>query len=135
MSPSGGWTVIYDSDCGVCATLLAPLLRADRHHRLRPLALHTAEADALLADLTPEQRDGSWHLIDPSGHRESAGAAAPSLLALLPGGRAPATLLARFPGVTERAYRAVADHRAAIGRWVPSTVKRRARATIAGRSS
>ena len=121
----GDWTVIYDGDCGVCKTLLALLLRADRHRRLRPLALATPAADALLHDLTPEQRNASWHLIDPAGHRESGRAAAPPLLALLPGGAVPGTVLGRFPRTTERAYRAVADNRSTIGRWIPSGVKRR----------
>jgi len=121
----GDWTVIYDGDCGVCKTLLALLLRADRHRRLRPLALATPAADALLHDLTPEQRNASWHLIDPAGHRESGGAPAPPRLALLPGGAVPGTVLGRFPRTTERAYRAVADNRSTIGRWIPSGVKRR----------
>lgn len=131
----GDWTVIYDGDCGVCKTLLALLLRADRNRRLAPLALGTPRADALLADLTPEQRNASWHLIDPAGHRESAGAATPSLLALLPGGSVPGNVLARFPSQTERAYRAVADNRTAIGRWIPSTVKRRATDAVTRRSA
>ena len=124
--PAGDWTVIYDGDCGVCQTLLALLLRADRHRRLTPLALGTPAADTLLHDLRLEQRNASWHLIDPTGHRTSAGAAAPPLLALLPGGAVPADVLARFPRQTERAYRAVADHRSTIGRWIPSAIKRRA---------
>jgi predicted DCC family thiol-disulfide oxidoreductase YuxK len=130
---SGSWTVIYDGDCGVCATLLALLLRADRDHRLRPLALGTPAADTLLSDLAPAQRDASWHLVDPDGHRESAGAAIAPLLTLLPGGARPAALVRRVPRQAERAYRAVADHRAAIGRWVPSSVKARARRTVAAR--
>jgi len=134
-SPPGDWTVIYDGDCGVCKTLLALLLRADRNRRLTPLALGTPAADALLRDLTPEQRNASWHLIDPSGHRTSAGAAAPPLLALLPGGAIPASALARFPHQTERAYRAVADNRSAIGRWIPSSVKRRAGAAVGRRGA
>ena len=133
-SESRVWTVIYDGDCGVCATLMALLLRADRDGRLRPLALRTPHADALLSDLPPAERDASWHLIDPGGRRESAGAAAAPLLDLLPLGRAPAALLRRFPRQTERVYRAVADHRSAIGRWVPSSVKRRARRAVAVRS-
>jgi predicted DCC family thiol-disulfide oxidoreductase YuxK len=133
-STTGDWTVIYDGDCGVCKTLLAMLLRADRNRRLTPLALGTPAADALLHDLTPEQRNASWHLIDPDGHRESAGAAIPPLLALLPGGAAPGQALSRFPGPTERAYRAVADNRSTIGRWVPSGVKRRATAAVRRRS-
>jgi predicted DCC family thiol-disulfide oxidoreductase YuxK len=134
-SPTGDWTVIYDGDCGVCKTLLALLLRADRDRRLTPLALGTPAADALLHDLTPEQRNASWHLIDPSGERASAGAAAPPLLTLLPGGAIPASVLARFPRQTERAYRAVADNRSAIGRWIPSSVKRRAAAAVERRGA
>jgi predicted DCC family thiol-disulfide oxidoreductase YuxK len=122
----GAWTVIYDGDCGLCKTLLALLLRADRNRRLTPLALGTPAADALLHDLTPEQRNASWHLIDSAGRRESAGAAAAPLLALLPGGAVPGHVLARFPRQTELAYRAVADNRSTIGRWIPSGVKRRA---------
>ncbi|HEX5193576.1 MAG TPA: DCC1-like thiol-disulfide oxidoreductase family protein [Solirubrobacteraceae bacterium] len=134
MTASDRWIVIYDGECGVCATLLALLLRADRDRRLRPLALGTPESDALLSDLCPAEREASWHLIDPAGHRESAGAAAPPLLRLLPGGDTPAALLARFPRQTERAYRAVADHRTTIGRWLPSSVKRRAKRTVAVRT-
>jgi predicted DCC family thiol-disulfide oxidoreductase YuxK len=131
---TGDWTVIYDGDCGICKTLLALLLRADRHRRLNPLALGTPAADALLHDLTPEQRNASWHLIDPAGHRESAGAAIPPLLRLLPGGAVPSHVLARFPSQTEHGYRAVANNRSAIGRWVPSTVKRRATDTVRRRT-
>jgi predicted DCC family thiol-disulfide oxidoreductase YuxK len=133
--PTGDWTVIYDGDCGVCKTLLALLLRADRNRRLTPLALGTPAADALLHDLTPEQRNASWHLIDPAGNRTSAGAAAPPLLRLLPGGGVPADVLAHFPGQTERAYRAVADNRTAIGRWIPSSVKRRATDAVGRRGA
>ena len=128
------WTVIYDGDCGLCRTLLAPLLRADSARRLRPLALGTPEADRLLAELTVEQRDASWHLIDPDGGRTSAGAAAPPLLRLLPHGALPAALLAAAPRATERAYRFVAGHRTAIGRLVPAAAKRRATAAVARRS-
>jgi predicted DCC family thiol-disulfide oxidoreductase YuxK len=120
------WTVLYDSDCGLCRTLLAPLLRWDRHGCLRPLALQEPEADALLADLSPEQRLASWHLISPDGECHSAGAALPLLLRLLPGGRAPAALFAHFPRATERGYRWVADHRSWLARLIPARLKRRA---------
>jgi len=135
MSAAGDWTVIYDGDCGVCQTLLALLLRVDRDRRLTPLALGTPTADALLSDLTPEQRNRSWHLIDPAGHCESAGAAGPPLLALLPGGKLPAAALSHFPPQTERAYRAVADNRSTIGRWIPSSVKRRASQVVQRRTA
>jgi predicted DCC family thiol-disulfide oxidoreductase YuxK len=129
------WTVIYDGDCGLCKTLLALLLAADTHRRLRPLALHTSEADRLLADLTPAQRDASWHLVDPTGHRESAGAASPPLLRLLPGGAAPAALLSIAPSATERAYRLVAGNRSVLGRLIPRAAKHRASALVARRTA
>ncbi|MET0558811.1 MAG: DCC1-like thiol-disulfide oxidoreductase family protein [Solirubrobacterales bacterium] len=126
MPDAGDWTVLYDAECGLCRVLLTPLLHWDRHGRLRPLPLQTEAADALLAPLTPSQRMASWHLLSPYGQRWSAGAALPPLLRLLPGGRGPAALLARFPAATERSYRWVADHRAGLARLIPSRLKRRA---------
>jgi predicted DCC family thiol-disulfide oxidoreductase YuxK len=127
---SGAWTVLYDRDCGFCRWSLAQLLALDRTRRLRPVALGTAEADALLADLDPGQRAASWHLISPRGWRWSAGAAAPPLLRLLPGGRGPAALLQAAPKLSERAYRWVADHRSTLGRAIPDRAKKRASARI-----
>lgn len=126
--------VIYDRDCGVCRWSLSLLLRADRHRRMRPLALGTPQADKLLADLTPEQRSASWHLIAPDGGRTSAGAGLPAVLTLLPGGRIPASVLDRRPDLTERGYTWVADHRSKLSRWLPSSAKRRATSLIDDRS-
>jgi predicted DCC family thiol-disulfide oxidoreductase YuxK len=124
------WAVLYDPVCGFCRWSLAQLLALDRHRVLRPVALATSEADELLADLTPEQRAASWHLVAPNGRRWSAGAAAPPLLRLLPRGRAPAALLERMPRTTERAYRWVADHRSWFSRLIPDRSKARADARI-----
>jgi predicted DCC family thiol-disulfide oxidoreductase YuxK len=132
--PEPRWIVLYDSDCGFCRTALAVILSADRARRLRPLALGTEEADRLLADLTPEQRDASWHLVSPDGARESAGAAGPPLLRLLPGGALPAAVLAKAPQRTQLTYQWVADHRSTFSRWIPSTAKRRATALIETRT-
>ena len=129
------WTVLYDRDCGFCRWSLAQLLALDRHRRLRPVALGTPEADQLLADLTPEQRAASWHLVAPDGRRWSVGAAAPPLLRLLPGARLLAALLARAPRTTERTYRWVADHRSAFGKLIPAPAKRRADAKIEQRET
>ena len=76
--------------------------------------------------LPPGERMASWHLISPGGARRSGGAAVPALLRLLPGGRVPAAVLARFPGLTERGYRWVAEHRSGLSWWVPKSSKRRA---------
>jgi predicted DCC family thiol-disulfide oxidoreductase YuxK len=135
-------TVIYDADCGFCKVCLAVLLvwdgvRAGRGSSghgtdaLRPLPLGTAEADRLLAALTVDQRNASWHLIDDDGRRNSAGAALAPALTLLPGGRIPAALVSRMPHITERAYRWVADHRRLLGRFVPQTARRWADRVIA----
>jgi predicted DCC family thiol-disulfide oxidoreductase YuxK len=123
--------VIYDADCGFCKFSLALLLAWDRRGTLRILALESPEADRLLADLTPEQRNSSWHLVDESGRRNSAGAALAPVLTLLPGGRGPAALVARVPDLTERGYRWVVDHRSLLGRFVPARARRWADRVIA----
>jgi predicted DCC family thiol-disulfide oxidoreductase YuxK len=124
-------TVIYDADCGFCKFSLALLLSWDRRRVLEIVALGSPEADRLLADLTPEQRNSSWHLVDESGRRNSAGAALAPALTLLPGGRGPAALVARAPHVTERGYRWVVDHRGTLGRFVPARARRWADRVIA----
>lgn len=129
-SEGGRWLVLYDGDCGFCKWLLAGLLRLDRERRLRPVPLQGAAAAALLAELPEEERFASWHLVEPGGPRRSGGAALPALLRLLPGGRGPAAVFARFPSVTDRGYRFVAEHRAALSRPVPAGAKRRASALV-----
>lgn len=120
------WLVLYDGDCGFCKWLLAVLLRFDRAGRLRPVALQRPEAEALLADLEPEERMASMHVVSPDGTRSSAGEALPSLLGLLSGGRLPAAVFARFPRLTSAGYQWIATHRIGISRFVPRRWKRRA---------
>jgi predicted DCC family thiol-disulfide oxidoreductase YuxK len=131
MDRDATWAVLYDADCGFCRWSLGRLLALDRGHNLRPVALDTPAADHLLADLTPEQRASSWHLIAPDGRRESGGTAAVPLLRLLPGGRAPAAVLARVPRLTERTYRWIAAHRSLFSRLISDGAKKRADAKIA----
>lgn len=125
--------MIYDDDCGFCRWSLAVLLSLDGG-ALRPLPLGTPEADHLLAGLTVERQNASWHLVidppgsgqlslDPGPVRFSAGAAFAPALALLPRGRRAAALVARVPGPTERGYRWVVDHRGALGRLVPGRAR------------
>ncbi|HTZ86694.1 MAG TPA: DCC1-like thiol-disulfide oxidoreductase family protein [Solirubrobacteraceae bacterium] len=129
------WIVLYDASCGLCKWLLALLLRSDRAQRLRPLALQQRESDALLVDLTPEQRAESWHLISPAGTRHSAGAAAAPLLTLLPGGRLLAAVFTALPGPTQRGYAWVAAHRSGLSKLIPARAKRRAGGLIRERES
>jgi predicted DCC family thiol-disulfide oxidoreductase YuxK len=123
--------VIYDSDCSLCKWSFALLLSWDREGALRPLPLGTPEANRLLADLSPEERAASWHLVDAEGARTSAGAAFALALSLLPGGRIPALLFARFPRSTDGVYRWVAEHRGLLGRFVPERARRWAGRVIA----
>jgi predicted DCC family thiol-disulfide oxidoreductase YuxK len=132
--PHNRWTVLYDADCGFCKWLLAALLRWDRAARLRPIALQRSEAAGLLADLTPDERMASWHLVAPSGERRSGGAAIAPLLRVLPGGSLPAALFARIPRLTDRGYRWVADHRSQLSRFVPTRAKVRADGLVTRRS-
>ena len=80
-------TVLYDEDCGFCKWSLDKILAWDRSHRLRPVPIQSEEGQRLLAEVPEEQRLDSWHLVDTSGDVRSAGAAAPPLFDLLPGGR------------------------------------------------
>jgi predicted DCC family thiol-disulfide oxidoreductase YuxK len=127
------WILLYDADCGFCRWSLSWVLRADRHRRLEPVALGSAEADRLLADLTPDQREASWHLVAPDGRRWSAGHAAPPLLRLLPGGRMPARVLGAAPKLTDRAYQWVADHRPTLAKPISERAKARADRLISSR--
>src|SRR6266545_3353550 len=120
------WAVLYDADCDFCTWLLSALLRWDRAARLHLIALQRSEADDLLQELTPTERMASWHLISPTGERRSGGAAVPPLLRVLPAGRLPAAALARFPRLTDRGYRWVAEHRSQLSKRVPASAKQRA---------
>lgn len=108
--------VLYDRDCGVCRWSMAKIMAWDRHGRLRAVSLQDPEADRLLRGMDPERKMDSWHLVTPDGRVRSAGAAAPPLLRVLPGGRPLAAVAAALPGVTEGLYRLVARHRDRLGR-------------------
>jgi predicted DCC family thiol-disulfide oxidoreductase YuxK len=115
--------ILYDRDCGFCRVSVAAILRWDTRGRLRPVALGSEEAAALLRGMPEEQRMASWHLIE-SGAVRSAGAAFPPLFAMLPGGRPLAGLSMRFPRASERVYRWVADYRSLLGSALPAASRR-----------
>lgn len=125
--------VLYDEDCGFCRWTLAKLLRLDRHRRLRPVPIGSAEGDALLEGLSEEERLRSWHL-SVDGVRYSGGAAFAPLLALLPRGRRLSRIASRFPAVCHHGYVAVATRRSLWGRWIPDEAKGEADALIRERA-
>jgi predicted DCC family thiol-disulfide oxidoreductase YuxK len=125
---------LYDAECGFCRWSLSGVLAWDRHRRVRPVAIQSAEGQRLLDDVSEAQRLSSWHLIGPDGRRYSAGAAAAPLLRTLPAGAPLAALLERLPSATESGYAWVAAHRGRLGRLIPAAAKRRADARIRRRS-
>jgi len=103
--------LLYDEDCSFCRWAVGKVLAWERG-RVRAVPIQGASGDRLLAEVPPEKRLDSWHLVTPSGRVLSGGAAAAEELArTLPGGRPLAALFHAFPGATERAYRWVAAHR------------------------
>jgi len=115
--------------------VLARVLACGSTRRLRPVAIQDDEGQALLARLEPERRLASWHVAFPDGRLYSAGPALERVVALLPGGRAPAALLRALHPVTRRGYELVARHRAVPGRLISAAAKRRATDAIRARSA
>lgn len=110
--------ILYDDDCGFCKWSLNKILAWDRGRALRPVAIQSEEGARLLRDIPESKRLDSWHLALPDGQVRSAGAGAAPLAELLPGGGPLAALFRRFPRLTERAYRYVADNRDRFARIV-----------------
>jgi predicted DCC family thiol-disulfide oxidoreductase YuxK len=129
------WIVLYDGACGFCKWILGGLLWLDRDRRLRPLALQRQEAESLLSELDPDLWMTSFHLVTPGGGLLSAGEALPSLLRLVRGGRLPAAVLERFPTITARGYRWIAENRTALSRFVPRRWKTRAARSVREREA
>jgi predicted DCC family thiol-disulfide oxidoreductase YuxK len=111
MEPNEQAVLFYDRDCPFCRWATTKILAWDRRGRIRPVTLQDPEADRLLPGMDEHTKMKSWHLVTPDGRVHSAGAAAPPLFRLLPGGRSLAALSSTLPGTTERAYRWVSAHR------------------------
>lgn len=108
--------LLYDAECPFCRWSTSKILWWDRRGRIRPVALQDPEADRLLPGMDESTKMKSWHLVTPDGRVRSAGAAAPSLFPLLPGGQPLAALASTFPRTTERAYRWISEHRDFLAR-------------------
>lgn len=122
----------YDHDCGFCRWTLAWVLRWDRRHRLRPVAIESPEGERELGDLG-EARLEAWHLVR-DGRRWSGGRAFAPLVEELPGGRLLAPIARRLEWLLVPGYRWIADHRNGLSKVVSKRGKRRADALVAARS-
>lgn len=109
-------TLFYDADCGFCTRAVAALLALGRRQALRSEPIRSPVGDRLLSDLPESERYGSWHLIEASGRRTSAGAVAAPLLRLLPALAWLVPLLEACPGEVDAAYRLVARNRGRLSR-------------------
>lgn len=112
--------VLYDDGCGFCRWSASRIAAWDRKRRLRFAPIRSVEGESRLGGMDPPRRDGSWHLVTRDGRVASAGAAVPLLLRELPGGGPLAWLAESLPRTTDRAYRAVARRRLALGRLLPA---------------
>jgi predicted DCC family thiol-disulfide oxidoreductase YuxK len=111
MEPNEQAVLFYDRDCPFCRWATTKILAWDRRGRIRPVTLQDPEADRLLPGMDEDTKMKSWHLVTPDGRVHSAGAAAPPLFRLLPGGRPLAAISSSLPRTTERAYRWVSENR------------------------
>lgn len=119
--------LLFDADCGFCRWSARHVLAWDHRGRVRATTIQSDEGESLLAGMPFEKRRESWHLVTPAGRVLSAGAAAPELADLLPGGRPLAYLFGTFPRATERAYRWVASHRGPLARLLRIDLERERR--------
>jgi predicted DCC family thiol-disulfide oxidoreductase YuxK len=107
--------VYYDEDCGFCRWA-ADRIRSRAPDAVEIVAIQSEHGQMLLRRVPTQGRLGSMHAVTPDGRVWSAGAGLAQILGALPHGRAPATVARRFPGLTERLYRAVANRRETLGR-------------------
>jgi predicted DCC family thiol-disulfide oxidoreductase YuxK len=114
MTTAGPNTILYDEECGFCRWSVNKIMAWDRAKRFRALSIQSDAGASLLAGISAEKLLDSWHFVRADGTCFSAGAAAAPLVRLLPYGKPLARLLDTFPGLTEHAYRSVANNRV---RW------------------
>jgi predicted DCC family thiol-disulfide oxidoreductase YuxK len=106
------------------------VLRLDRRHSLRPVALQDPEADLLLSGMPVDERMASWHLVGDDGRVYSGGEAFAPLLRMIPGAGPAARALEAAPAAPDVGYRAVAGRRSFFGRLIPARSKARAQERI-----
>ncbi len=80
-------TLAYDDACDNCVRFKRTVEAIDRGRRLRYVSLRDAERRGLLDGVPIELKYASFHLITADGVVESGGAAIPTLVGLLGGGK------------------------------------------------
>lgn len=80
------FSLVYDSDCGICASFKDAVAFLDRSHRIRSFSLDSADVSGALEGIPKTLRHASFHLITPTGTVISGANAIPYLAAELPVG-------------------------------------------------
>lgn len=126
-------TILYDDACKFCRTTVGALILWDRNAYLCPVPIQSPEGERLLSALAPAERIRSAHAFGPDGRLRSGGAAASTVLLMLPGGRPLAWLADLAAPITDIAYRAVTAARPLLSRLTPSYACHASEALIAKR--
>ena len=91
-------TVLYDGECAFCRWTAGLLRRWDRERNLRIRPYQATHEQPILADLLAGHALGrAAHVIDSAGRSATAGDAVLAIVALLPGGRRVASIIAAVP--------------------------------------
>ena len=121
---AGRTLLFYDAGCGLCASLMRWVRRADRARRIDFVPLDSPQAEPFLGDLDPRLRSASMHVVTPEGERASAGLAGLRLLEAIPLSSGAARLLGARPAgraAAERLYRFLVRVRDGLAGGAPVT--------------
>jgi len=118
--------VLYDNDCGFCRWSMAWAMRHDDRGRLVAVPIQSPLGSKLLADVAPNDRLRSAHVVTDDGRHRSGGAAAADVLSALPQTRVLGRLAHGLPRTTATLYGVVAARRQSFGRFVGKDARRRA---------
>lgn len=92
------FVLAYDADCGPCTRFKHMIDFIDTRNQVRFISLMEADKSGLLDSIPVSKRHTSFHLIFPSGTVLSGSEAIPSLIEILPGGKAISRVITSAPG-------------------------------------
>jgi predicted DCC family thiol-disulfide oxidoreductase YuxK len=81
---SRGYVLAYDASCGPCSGFKAAVGFLDARHRIQFVSLEEAEKSGLLAEIAPDSRFASFHLMVPHPSRVADGSLWSGSKAILP---------------------------------------------------
>ena len=88
----------YDADCGPCTRFKRLVEFIDTKNQVDFIPLIEADESGLLDEIPRSERHASFHLVQPGGEVLNGAAAIPSLIKILPLGKAIAKVITSAPG-------------------------------------